>query len=97
VKKILIYVYIKGKKIMADMTMIWNAILTMAIGGFLWWIRSTSAAINKVKEELSETRENMALTYATKEDVKDDLKQLLIRFDRLESKIDDMIRRSANG
>ena len=82
---------------MADMTMIWNAILTMAIGGFLWWIRSTSAAINKVKEELSETRENMALTYATKEDVKDDLKQLLIRFDRLESKIDDMIRRSANG
>jgi len=82
---------------MADMTMIWNAVLTMAIGGFLWWIRSTSSAINKVKEELSETRENMALTYATKEDVKDDLKQLLIRFDRLESKIDDMIRRSANG
>ena len=34
---------------MADMTMIWNAILTMAIGGFLWWIRSTSGAISKVK------------------------------------------------
>ena len=78
---------------MADMTMIWNAILTMAIGGFLWWIRSTSASIIKVKEELSETKENMALTYATKDDVKDDLKQLLQRFDRLESKIDDMIRR----
>ena len=75
------------------MTMIWNAILTMAIGGFLWWIRSTSASIIKVKEELSETKENMALTYATKDDVKDDLKQLLQRFDRLESKIDDMIRR----
>ena len=82
---------------MADMTMIWNAILTMAIGGFLWWIRSTSAAINKVKEELSETRENMALTYATKEDVKDDMTQLMQRFDRLESKIDDMIRRQANN
>tara|TARA_B100000900_G_scaffold378326_1_gene362414 strand:+ start:224 stop:466 length:243 start_codon:yes stop_codon:yes gene_type:complete len=78
---------------MADMTMIWNAVLTMAIGGFLWWIRSTSAAINKVKDELSETRENIAVTYASKEDVKDDLKQLLQRFDRLESKIDDMIRR----
>jgi hypothetical protein len=36
----------------------------------------------------------MALTYATKEDVKDDLKQLLQRFDRLESKIDDMLRRA---
>ena len=78
---------------MADMTMIWNAILTMAIGGFLWWIRSTSAAISKVKEEVSETREKMALVYATKEDVKDDMTQLLQRFDRLESKIDDMIRR----
>ena len=79
---------------MADMTMIWNAILTMAIGGFLWWIRSTSAAISKVKEEAAKAREQMALTYATKEDVKDDLKQLLQRFDRLESKIDDMLRRA---
>ena len=79
---------------MADMTMIWNAILTMAIGGFLWWIRSTSAAINRVKEEAAEAREKMALTYATKEDVKDDVKQLLQRFDRLESKIDDMLRRA---
>jgi septal ring factor EnvC (AmiA/AmiB activator) len=78
---------------MADMTMIWNAVLTMAIGGFLWWIRSTSASIAKIKDELSETRENIAVTYASKEDVKDDLKQLLQRFDRLESKIDDMIRR----
>ena len=78
---------------MADMTMIWNAILTMAIGGFLWWIRSTSGAIIKVKDELSKSKENMALMYATKEDVKDDMQQLLQRFDRLESKIDDMIRR----
>ena len=80
---------------MADMTMIWNAILTMAIGGFLWWIRSTSAAINKVKEEAAQSREKMALMYATKEDVKDDMQQLLQRFDRLEGKIDDMIRRAA--
>ena len=82
---------------MADMTMIWNAILTMAIGGFMWWIRSTSAAISKVKEEVAETREKMALVYATKEDVKDDMTQRMQRFDRLESKIDDMIRRQANN
>ena len=82
---------------MADMTMIWNAILTMAIGGFLWWIRSTSAAISKVKDDVSKAKENMALTYATKEDVKDAMTQLMQRFDRLDSKIDDMIRRQANG
>ena len=82
---------------MADMTMIWNAILTMAIGGFVGWIRSTSGAISKVKDELSKSKENMALMYATKEDVKDDMTQLMQRFDRLESKIDDMIRRQANN
>ena len=34
---------------MQDMTMIWNAILTMAVGGFLWWIRTTSASITKIR------------------------------------------------
>ena len=79
---------------MTDMTMIWNAILTMAIGGFLWWIRSTSLSISKIKDEVSSAKENMALMYATKNDVKDDMTQLMQRFDRLEGKIDDMLRRS---
>ena len=46
---------------MADMTMIWNAILTMALGGFLWWIRSTSGAISNVKDQLAKSKDNMAL------------------------------------
>ena len=41
---------------MADMTMIWNAILTMAIGGFMWWMFYV-CFISKVKEEARETRE----------------------------------------
>ncbi len=77
---------------MQDMTMIWNAILTMAVGGFLWWIRATSSAISKIREENLSTREHIALTYATKQDVKDDLQQIMGRFDRLESKIDDYMR-----
>jgi len=74
------------------MTMIWNAILTMAVGGFLWWIRATSSAVSKIREENLSTREHIALTYATKQDVKDDLQQIMGRFDRLESKIDDYMR-----
>mgnify|MGYP005820464791 FL=1 len=77
---------------MQDMTMIWNAILTMAVGGFLWWIRATSSAVSKIREENLSTREHIALTYATKQDVKDDLQQIMGRFDRLESKIDDYMR-----
>ena len=77
---------------MQDMTMIWNAILTMAIGGFLWWIRTTSASIAKIREEGLGNREHIALPYATKQDVKDDLHQIMARFDRLEDKIDDYMR-----
>ena len=77
---------------MQDMTMIWNAILTMAVGGFLWWIRTTTSSITKIREENLENREHIALTYATKQDVKDDLHQIMGRFDRLEDKIDNYMR-----
>ena len=33
---------------MADMTMLWNAVLTLAVGAFLWWIRGTNTDIVKM-------------------------------------------------
>ncbi len=75
--------------------MLWNAVLTLAVGAFLWWIRGTNSDINKLREDLKEhalsdakTREHMAIHYATKTEVKDDLQQIMSRFDRLETKID---------
>ena len=46
----------------------------------------------RYSEENLENREHIALTYATKQDVKDDLQQIMGRFDRLEDKIDDYMR-----
>jgi hypothetical protein len=80
---------------MQDMTMLWNAILTLAVGAFLWWIRGTNADINKVREDLKDhalsdakTREFMATNYATKVDVNGELNKILNRFDALEKKLD---------
>jgi hypothetical protein len=80
---------------MQDMTMLWNAILTLAVGAFLWWIRGTNADIDKVREDLKEhalsdakTREFMATNYATKVDVNGELNKILNRFDALEKKLD---------
>ena len=80
---------------MQDMTMIWNAILTLAVGAFLWWIRGTNANIDKVREDLKDhalsdakTREFMATNYATKLDVNAELTKILNRFDSLEKKLD---------
>ena len=39
---------------MEDMTMLWNAVLTLAVGAFLWWIRGTNNDINKLREDLKE-------------------------------------------
>ena len=75
--------------------MLWNAILTLAVGAFLWWIRGTNTSINILRQDLKDhalsdakTREHMAIHYATKTEVKDDLQQIMSRFDRLETKID---------
>ena len=80
---------------MEDMTMLWNAVLTLAVGAFLWWIRGTNSDINKLREDLKEhalsdakTREFMATNYATKKEVYSEVNKILDRFDRLEEKLD---------
>jgi len=80
---------------MADMTMLWNAVLTLAVGAFLWWIRGTNMDIVKLRDDLkehalsdAETREFMATNYATKVEVNSEVNKVLDRFDKLEHKLD---------
>ena len=80
---------------MEDMTMLWNAVLTLAVGALLWWIRCTNNDINKLREDLKEhalsdakTREFMATNYSTRKEVFNEMNKLLARFDKLEEKLD---------
>ena len=80
---------------MEDMTMLWNAVLTLAVGAFLWWIRGTNNDINKLREDLKEhalsdakTREFMATNYSSRKEVFNEMNKLLARFDKLEEKLD---------
>ena len=75
--------------------MLWNAVLTLAVGAFLWWIRGTNSDINKLREDLKDhalsdakTREFIATNYATKKEVYSEVNKILDRFDRLEEKLD---------
>ena len=75
--------------------MLWNAILTLAVGAFLWWIRGTNSDINKLREDLKDhalsdakTREFMATNYSTRKEVFNEINKLLARFDKLEEKLD---------
>ena len=80
---------------MADMTMLWNAVLTLAVGAFPWWIRGTNMDIVKLRDDLKEhalsdakTREFMATNYSTKVEVNSEVNKILDRFDKLEHKLD---------
>mgnify|MGYP005992856323 FL=1 len=75
--------------------MLWNAVRTLAVGGFLWWIRSINNDINKLREDLKDhalsdakTREFMATNYSTRKEVFNEINKLLARFDKLEEKLD---------
>ena len=75
--------------------MLWNAVLTLAVGAFLWWIRGTNNDINKLREDLKEhalsdakTREFIATNYSTRKEVFNEMNKLLARFDKLEEKLD---------
>ena len=77
----------------ASVSMIWNAVLSLACGSFIWWVRGVNVKIDDNRKLLSRTREDMAREYALKSDVERDLKQIMDRFDRLEIKLDNLMER----
>jgi hypothetical protein len=71
--------------------MIWNAILSIAGGSFVWWVRGISQQVQETKRRIADTREEIAKTYATKADVEKDLGKIMDRFDRLDAKLDSFL------
>ena len=55
---------------MEDMTMIWNAILTVAGGSLVWWIRGVSVKIDEIERNVYEAKTEMAREYASKKDLR---------------------------
>jgi hypothetical protein len=76
---------------MGDMTMIWNAILTVAGGSLVWWIRGVSVKIDEIERNVYEAKTEMAREYASKKDLRLSMDDLARRFDKLEEKIDTVL------
>ena len=74
-----------------DATLIWNLILTLGGGSFLYWARGMSSQISDMRHRLADTREEVAKVYVTKVEVQQDMKEILNRFDRMEEKFDRFI------
>ncbi len=78
---------------MEDMAMIWNGILTLAIGSFMWWIRGVNASKDEMEKMIYETREELAKEYVSKKDFQHRTDDILNRFDKLEDKLDAFLQR----
>jgi phage shock protein A len=80
---------------MPETTMLWNLLLSVVAGAMVWWIRGVNTRIEETRVLVSRTREDMAREYALKNDVERDLRQIMARFDRLETKLDNLLERMA--
>ncbi len=80
---------------MPETAMLWNLLLSVVAGAMVWWIRGVNTRIEETRVLVSRTREDMAREYALKNDVERDLRQIMDRFDRLETKLDNLLERMA--
>jgi Tfp pilus assembly protein PilO len=76
-----------------EMDALLNMVFAAVISGLGWWIKSQHDEIKRVTILLNRTREEMAKEYVTKSDNTVVLDRVMVRFDRLEEKIDRLMER----
>ena len=82
----------------------WNAGLTIILGLISWAAKSKEKEFDKVTNEvdrlsilLNRTREEVAKEYVTKAEVHADINRVLDRLDRLDAKLDVVIKEQVNA
>lgn len=78
---------------------IWNILLSAAMAALGYILKDKSDELKRIDILLNKTREEVAKEYVTKVDVHLDINRVLDRLDRMEQKLDAVIRenRSAIG
>lgn len=68
--------------------MLWNIILTAALGLVSWFARTMWSEVQRLNVLLNKTREEVAKEYVTKAEVHADINRVMLRLDALDAKID---------
>jgi hypothetical protein len=71
---------------------IWNTVLSVLIGLLSWILKEKSTELKRIEILLNKTREEVAKEYVTKVEVHTDINRVLDRLDRLELKLDAVIK-----
>ena len=70
----------------------WNILLSAGIAGLGYILKDKSDEIKRIDILLNKTREEVAKEYVTKVDVHLDINRVLDRLDRMEQKLDTVIK-----
>ena len=74
--------------------MLWNILLTGALGIAGWVVRTIWSEQQRLQVLLNRTREEIAKDYVTKQEVHKDINRVLDRIEALDAKIDRLIERT---
>ena len=72
-----------------DAMLFWNIILTVVIAPVFWAFRQMFAEVKRLQILLNKTRED----YATKAELRDDMRQVMDALHRVEDKLDKVLSR----
>jgi len=70
----------------------WNILLSAAVAGVGYVLKDKSDELKRIDILLNKTREEVAKEYVTKVDVHLDINRVLDRLDRMEQKLDTVIK-----
>jgi hypothetical protein len=76
---------------MESIMQFWNAGLTLVLGIIGFFVKEKFNELDRIQVLLNKTREEMAREYITKSEVRNDMEQIISRFDKLEAKLDRFI------
>lgn len=74
-----------------EMGVLWNAVLSLAIGMVIYNFRTTSDEMKRIQILINRTREEVAKEYVTKSEVHADINRVLDRIERMDEKLDRII------
>ena len=66
----------------------WNIIITLVLAPILYSIRKNTNEAKRLDILLNKTREELARDYVTKNELRDDMENLMTRLEKLDEKID---------
>ena len=75
-----------------EMILLWNAALTLAGAVILFWAKEKATELNRLNILLNRTREEVARDNVTQAEIDKVLEHIDSRFNRLEDKINQLIR-----